>query len=615
MERIIGKGSFSEFQLRVVSRVSLCLLGLLLVSFAAHAVEVLSGPTLTMDPNGLTPLAGVVELETDVAVAAQLTITDGLDLWTVRFPSSAQQHYLPVLGLKADRTYSVDVELVPGGPAGTVLATTAPLPDGFPVLTTTVSIPAQMEPGYTLMDCLRRSTPNLSYTVIVDSWGAVVWYTTRCMRATRQLPNGNLFYRQGSQVIELDLLANERPRVQLDHPGIGLHHDLFPTPHGTYLSLDRRSVEVDDFPTSETDPRAPTAPATLLDDSVVEFLPDGTLRREWPLVEMLDITRIGYDSLVETANGLDWTHANAVTYRLEDDSIVVSVRHQDAVIKFSRRTGKLQWILGPHDNWSPEFRPLLLDPVGSPFRWQFHQHAPMWTPTGTLLLFDNGNRRASPFDGNPWVHAFDNFSRGVEFKIDEDLMTVEEIWEYGERIPVRLFSFFISDADWLPTTGNRLMTFGGTEWIGGVHSLDLGLGLHHTRIVETAGNTMLGLKVFELIASDPDDDRLNVYRSERIPSLYPQQDIKVPAGIGNSLMVDRVAGQAELSWKPSPATSAHDAADYYILYSSIAANSGFSVADSTAFIRIEAKKDVEPLVFYKIVAANISGTSGDEPAP
>ena len=45
-------------------------------------IEVITGPTLTMNPTFLTPLAGVVELETDEAVRAQLTITDGNDLWS-----------------------------------------------------------------------------------------------------------------------------------------------------------------------------------------------------------------------------------------------------------------------------------------------------------------------------------------------------------------------------------------------------------------------------------------------------------------------------------------------------------------------------------------------------
>ena len=58
-----------------------------------------------------------------------LTITDGNDLWSVSFPDPSQQHYLPVLALKADRTYTVDIDLIPGGRVGTVLATTPALPN------------------------------------------------------------------------------------------------------------------------------------------------------------------------------------------------------------------------------------------------------------------------------------------------------------------------------------------------------------------------------------------------------------------------------------------------------------------------------------------------------
>ena len=113
----------------------------------------------------------------------------------------------------------------------------------------------------------------------------------------------------------------------------------------------------------------------MRDGPVVEFFPDGTLRREWLLTDIIDPTRIGYDSLNQTADGRDWAHANAVVYDPSDDTFIASLRHQDAVIKFSRATGELVWILGPHDNWTAEFQPFLLHPIDTPFEWQYHQHA------------------------------------------------------------------------------------------------------------------------------------------------------------------------------------------------------------------------------------------------
>jgi arylsulfate sulfotransferase len=606
-------------RLRSVSRVAIGLASLLLTTASAYAVQVISGPTLTMDPKNATPLAGVVELETDVPVQVTLTITSGGDIRTVTFPA-ATVHYLPVLGLKPDRTYTVDVEFIPDGLVASLVATTGPLPADFPAIVTIVSDPLQMEPGYTFINCMTRDQgdPRPLYTAIVDNAGEVVWYTDRCMVALRVLPNGRIQRRFSSGggavqfVRESDMLANDTD-IQLEHPGLSLHHDLRRTPHGTYLSLDARSVDVTDFPTSETNPNPPTGPATLRDEMVVEFFPDGTLRREWSIGDMLDISRIGYDSLSEGTGGLDWLHTNAVNYNLDDDSIIVSVRHQDAVIKFSRETGNLQWILGPHDNWSSEFQQFLLNEVGSPFLWQFHQHAPMWTETGTLMLFDNGNRRASPFDGNTPIPADQSFSRGVEFDIDTQSMLVQQVWEYGENIAEPIFSHFISDADALPITGNVLMTFGGTSYVGGVHSVDLGLGTLHARIVE-ATRDVVPVRVFELAAYDPTGGRITVYRAERIPDLYPQQYVKAPNGVGNSLRMDKLAGLPNLSWTASTVNSEHDAADHYRIYSSSSKAADFFILESTAFTQNDVG-GAGTLSFYKVVAGNIAGTSGDEPAP
>lgn len=215
------------------------------------------------------------------------------------------------------------------------------------------------------------------------------------------------------------------------------------------------------------------------------------------------------------------SHANAVLHDPRDDSIIVSLRHQEAVIKFSRATGDLKWILGPHQNWTPEFQPFLLDPVGTPFEWQYHQHAPMITPSGTLLLFDNGNYRAMPFDGRMPVENADNYSRAVEFSIDEVNMEVRQVWDYGRDNGERIFAHFIGDVDWLETTGNVLVHFGGTSFTDGVPNSDLGRGEISIRIVEVTHDSPAE-KVFDLVIYNSEPTaQVRSYRSERISSLYP----------------------------------------------------------------------------------------------
>ncbi len=497
------------------------------VEDAAPAGDVvLEGPTLIMNPTGSTPLAAVVELVTAIPARVDLRITNDTDGWSVAFPGYRQEHRLPVLGLKPDNVYSVQIWLFFESSAQMrldpdLLAVTDPLPDDFPAVTALVSNPGKMEPGFTLLDRARRlnGEPRASYSMILDKSGEVVWYSERPTSAVRQLPNGNLLFRLRSTIIEMDMLGNDIETVTL---GYGhLHHDLFLTVNGTYLSLGAETIEVDDYPTSDTDPSAPTQTAEIRNDLIFEFAADGTILNQWPLSQFLDTGRISYDSLQNLSDGYDWSHSNAVFHDPMDDSIVVSVRHQDAIIKFSRATGKLIWILGPHANWTEEFQPYLLHQVGAPFEWPFHSHAPMYTSNGTLLVFDNGNYRASPFDGTVPLTPAESYSRGVEYAIDEENMEVRQIWEDRIHAAERLHTPSRGDADGMETTGNVLLTFSAISCTGGVPNTETGLPKNYARIVEVDHGTPAEI-VFDLQVHDPESETLIIYRSERIPSLYSE---------------------------------------------------------------------------------------------
>ncbi|MEZ5540438.1 MAG: aryl-sulfate sulfotransferase [Pseudomonadota bacterium] len=541
-------------------RVAAALL-LLLHGAAGRAVTVTAGPDLTLDPNGLTPLAALLELATDQPARVTLAISGAGTSRTLEFADYRTGFALPVLGLKPGTDYALTVTLTDTAGRKQVLeptlqVSTAPLPADFPRLRLVTSTPALMEPGYTMTgrfiriggdrdvtlvpgatvlnetlshwlcwaagDLLGWGTcSTTAYTVIVDAGGEVVWYSTLGEINNYQLGNGSLLYRKGEDVVNVDMLGNEIRRVTLQDPGTELTHDMYPTPDGHFLSITIEQATLQNFPTSDSDPQAPRATAAVEDNPIVEFDGDGKLLHHWPLAAMLDTTRIGYHSLTKRALGYDWVHGNSVIEDSRDDSVIISLRHQDALVKFSRATGALQWILGPHANWSSAFLPYLLTPVGEPFEWQYHQHAPMVTSAGTILVFDNGNNRASPFDGNPKVPDRKNYSRAVEFAVDEQRMEVRQVWEYGQHIAAPMYAGHIGDANQLPQTGNVLITFGGTSFTGGIPNAEQGLGEVSTRIVEVT-HTTPAQPVFELLVYEPAPHaRLQIYRSERIPDLYP----------------------------------------------------------------------------------------------
>ena len=348
--------------------------------------------------------------------------------------------------------------------------------------------------------------------------------------AAQALRNGNLLHNRGAKrdrMYEIDMLGHvvrqwhaagvggDAPAESIPVATDSLHHEVYDMPSGNFLALSTELREFDNYPSSETDPAAPRETTHVVGGVIVEFTPDGQIVRELKLFDLLDPYRIGYDSLgtgfwrelygaVVEGDSRDWLHDNGIIYDERDDSAIVSLRHGDAVIKIDLATGDLKWILGTPEGWNDPQRARLLEPVGD-LAWTFHQHSPMLTPTGNLLL-------------KPPLSEY--YSRVVEYAIDEEAHTVSQVWVYGGPGEDRFFSNFGSDADWLPTTGNILITHAGlTEDVAGPPD-DTSDDINWARLVEVTHTTPAEI-VFDLVIREGPEVGWRVYRAERLPSLYP----------------------------------------------------------------------------------------------
>jgi arylsulfate sulfotransferase len=523
---------------------------------SSDSTVITSPPVITMGPNPSVPLAGILEVSTDEPTRVTLEVSDGTSSWSIAYDEFNTDHSLMVLGFHPGKTHTIQVNVIDKAGNETTAQSPLqiaidPLPADFPPIEVPVSQPEKMEPGVTLF---RVNRLEVRLFVAVDETGEVVWYyrpdgVLEFGRHPRRISNGNLMITGSAfKIVEMDMLGNvvqmwqpfstpESEKVEgstLIGTAMGgdpqlVHHDVFEMPSGNFLVLGTELRSLDNYPTSETDPGAPTETANVVGDVIVEFSRDGTVVNEWKLLDILDPYRIGYDSLfgswdffyMDVVGGTrDWARANAVIYDPSDDSIIVSARHQDAVVKFLRETGDLVWILGPHENWNVPFDQYLLTPVGTDFEWPYHQHAPKITANGDILLFDNGTYRASPFDVK--TDAEDNYSRAVEYSINEKAMEITQVWEF---IDPDLFSPVLGDADYLPNTGNVLITYARIETdpsIGNPPTFVIG-NEPSARIIEVT-HTTPSEKVFELTITDDDFTvpvGWTVDESERLPSLYP----------------------------------------------------------------------------------------------
>ena len=529
------------------------LLPMVLAACGDRTSPILEELAITANANPSAPLAASVLVRTNEPATvtfriegdgAQWDVDPGVDL--------ATEHRIPMLGLRAGTNHQIVV--VATDEAGNETASDAielgtdPLPEDFPRFVLKQSNPERMEPGATLFNLIRwpeeGADNDFGAIVIVDAQGEVVWYyvADHDILDARLLASGNVLYQSGRERgVEIDMLGNvvaqwhatgtpeEMPEGSVGVETETFHHELLEMPSGHLLTVSTEVRDYEEYPSSTFDPEAPTQVASVVGDVIVEFSRDGRVQRELKLLDILDPFRTGtgtglgggfwqelYGERVE-GTLIDWAHVNAVFFDPATSAFIVSSRVQDAVVKIDAESGELVWILGQHDRWSGAWSEYLLSPQGE-LEWQNHQHAPMVTPQGTVLMFDNGTNRDGPAEeGAP---ASEKYSRAVEYEIDEEVMEVRQVWEYRGGADEPFYSFFVSDADWLPVTENVLITAGGLIADTSGVATAAAAGRRSARIMEVTHESPAE-KVFELLVeADWDAGGWHVFRAQRIPSLY-----------------------------------------------------------------------------------------------
>ncbi|MDN5333309.1 MAG: arylsulfate sulfotransferase [Sphaerochaeta sp.] len=458
-----------------------------------------------------SPLSALAVIETREATQVSLIIRGrNHDDLPVTFAGYETYHEIPVLALYPDSENEVEFHLVTEDGRlykETVHIKTDPLPETFPEIGYERLLPEQIAESFTFLH-LGHYDAEGNYRALpspVDSYGAVRWFYQgdigHVMKMTGQ---GTLLIQEGGSLVEIDLLG--RTIRTLPPLMYGLHHDVPIMENGNILALS-------------------TAPSSF-EDGVVELDGEtGQYLQGWDFRDILDKDRPPLPRNLEPS---DWLHLNGIDYNSRDDSFIVSGRDQSTVAEIDRKSGDLRWILGNHELWNESFQPYLLYPEGDPFAWQWGQHAPMVHPEqqGRVLLYDNGNERSytDPLDPS------ENYSRAVEYEIDEASMTVRQVWEYETKNGSSTFTPFIGDTNYLEN-GNRLICFGG---------ITKNLEGDAVELFDFANNSLndmkISAKVIEVTADNPAKEVLmfsfndhdpasyagyRVYQAERYPLYHP----------------------------------------------------------------------------------------------
>lgn len=418
----------------------------------------------------------------------------GRSTWQVPTPSATGgQVTVEVAGMLAQTLYHMraQVTLNDGATFNDIdhdeFVSGLPLKTGSPPVTSaiTVTSPGTPQPGIELWNTVLPAGDNQLFAT--DLQGNVIWsYSYKgssldIVQGAQLLPDGDMLmvisylsslppsvvrFTQGTLnlIREVDLAGNTVRQITADtlnqelaaggfHDADGtpivirsFHHDVLALPNGHWVVLAS-------YPKTFNNLAGYPGSTSVLGDVIVDL--DQNLNPDWvwSAFDHLDVNR-------HPMNFPDWTHANDLLYSADDHNLLLSIRHQNWVIKIDfddgQGSGDVLWRLG----YQGDFQ--LLDKSGSadtnPADWFYAQHGLAYFSDNTTGVFrlgvmDNGNDRifAAPtgqvFCKNTGPYPAQCYSTFPVLQVDEDNMTASFV--SNDVPPPSDFSFFGGNTQWL----------------------------------------------------------------------------------------------------------------------------------------------------------------------
>jgi arylsulfate sulfotransferase len=445
------------------------------------------------------------------------TTSYGLSTWTQGSPTGGGPVGTLVAGMLANTAYHMQATVqLPGNVTYTdmdhTFTTSTPSTTGLPTITATTTAGMTPQSGVELLD------PTGVTVMATDLAGNTLWQYTPTAgpipagdvaNPIKLLPNGHFLINYSNSSLsgtnsvmqEVDLTGRvywQMTAAQLNQElaqatcsgcnitVLGTHHDFAILPNGHLIVLASTQQVV--------------SGATVTGDVVIDLDQNRKPVWLWNEFDHLDINRRPY--LYP-----DWTHTNAILYSPTDGDLIISIRHQNWLVKIDYDngvgSGDIVWHLGYQGDFT------LLNADGSADNnatdWFFAEHGPSFTTANTsgkfsMAVFDNGDDRGVTVVAGGTCGVAGQpacYSTVPIFNLDETAMTATQI--FNSTTPD--YSFFGGNA--------ALLKNGDVEYD------EASAGGPKAAVYEVT-QTSSPQTVWQMNISGQ-----YAYRAMRIPSLYP----------------------------------------------------------------------------------------------
>ena len=315
-------------------------------------------PMVIQNPYQVSPLTAVIIFDTKEECAVRFTVKGKTEAADISGEvEAAVSHRIPVIGLYPAMENTVVLELLDKSGKVTdsqeITITTDELPDKLDDAVKPVKTSGESAFELTMVYGQRTTFP-FAY----DCMGDIRWYmsgeftsgiymlsNSRMIVASNEAFMPSQAKPQTTNLYEMDYLGRA---YTMYYVAGGNHHEVIEKePDGNLLVL-----------TSSLEGH--------IEDKIQEIdRQTGEVVNE---LIMEDIFGGKYEDRV------DWTHLNTVSYQPETDTIVISPRNLESVVKLNWTTKEIQWILCDPRFWEgTEYEKYVLQPEGD-FVYQFQQH-------------------------------------------------------------------------------------------------------------------------------------------------------------------------------------------------------------------------------------------------
>ncbi len=451
-------------------------------NYATAVVALIPGAQVACPDATGSPLVAAYSLNLPssgkMSVQFGKTTSYGLNTWQVASGSTGGTVKVLVAGMLGNTLYHMRANVVMDNGASytdsdhTCMTGTPPPTSAVQATTTNGATP---QPGIEIWNTAVPST--VIQALATDLQGNVIWSylyqgsTVDLIQGIQLLPNGDMLmlisYLSSvtvngtvglvNDIREIDLAGNTIRDISMDalnqtlaasnlrdaqgnvYKFKSFHHSVLALPNGHWVMLTTYN---------KTYTNLPGYPGTtsVIGDAIVDVDQNNNPDWVWNTFDHLDINR-------HPMNFPDWTHSNDMAYSTDDHNLLLSIRHQNWIIKINfldgTGSGDVMWRLGEGGDFK-------LVGGTDPTDWFYAQHGmSFFTPNTTgvyrLGLMDNGNDRIFPTGQvlcKPFTPTTPScYSTVPVLELNEANMTATMVTHYVP--PPSSFSFFGGNAELL----------------------------------------------------------------------------------------------------------------------------------------------------------------------